>query len=90
MPKVSLLVLIALALAGCNPSDRETRAGGYASYGEYLKAHSQGQVTPAPQAPVMTENGAYGADATAGAAEAPSGTIGADTLAVLKATAPTQ
>lgn len=89
MPKFPLLVLMALALAGCNQSARETRTGGYVSYEDYLKAHQKGQVATAQSAPEMTENGSYAGDATA-TEGVTQGSIGADTLAALKATAAQQ
>lgn len=87
MPRISLLVLTALALAGCNQTARETGTGGYASYEQYMKAHQKGQVATTQPAPEMTEDGSYAGDP---ATTAPSGTIGADTLAALKATAAQQ
>ncbi len=87
MKSVPLLVLAGLVLAGC--SSQGTGSGD--SYQAYLRNHTAG--TQAQSQPVMTENGSYGGDAAAGTLGAPdqpvsSGSIGADTLAALKETAP--
>ncbi|HEY0213337.1 MAG TPA: hypothetical protein VGC40_07095 [Paenirhodobacter sp.] len=88
MKSVPLLVLAGLLAAGCS----QQGAGSDNSYQSYLRTHSTG-TAPARQ-PVIADTGGYGSDAAAAGLGAPdqpvaSGSIGADTLAALKATAPT-
>ncbi|MFT3687865.1 hypothetical protein [Paenirhodobacter sp.] len=88
MQRGAFLVLI-LALAGCDQSARETGTGGYPSYDAFMKAHEQGRVPTAPPAPVMTEDGSYGAAPVVTPSATPEGSIAVDTLAALQRTAPT-
>ncbi|RWR06070.1 hypothetical protein [Paenirhodobacter populi] len=82
MKSVALLVLAGLAVAGC--SAQNTASGD--NYQAYLRNHSTGT-----QAPVVTGDTGYGEAAGGfGAPDEPvsTGSIGADTLAVLRQTAP--
>ncbi|HEY0275163.1 MAG TPA: hypothetical protein VGC31_03715 [Paenirhodobacter sp.] len=85
MKSVPLLVLATVLIAGCAP--RDTTSG--SSYQAYLRNHSTGTTTQT--APVLADQSGYGSDAAAGTLGSPdqpvaSGSIGADTLAALKAT----
>lgn len=79
MKSVALLVLAGLAVAGC--STQNTASGD--NYQAYLRNHGTGTQT----APV---EGGYDASGSLGAPEEPvsTGSIGADTLTVLRQTAP--